>query len=79
MVDTVAVSDQGVRHAAQIEQAIPVGIVARRREISGPSTIPHARATSEVTCANPEHFADPEPDRLKIFIDDGHLFRGPAD
>jgi hypothetical protein len=30
MVDTVAISDQSVSHAAEIEQAIPVGMVARQ-------------------------------------------------
>ena len=30
MIDAIGVADQGIRHAAQVKQAIPVGIIARQ-------------------------------------------------
>jgi len=79
MIDAVAISHQSIGNAAQIEQAIPVGIVAcqaRDFQSEHDSRAAHSNFCSQVREAGA---LDPSRTRpAQIFIDDDHLFSGPA-
>src|SRR5215469_9484545 len=79
MIDAVAVSHQSIGHAAQIEQAIPVGIVACQAgdfQSEHDSRAAHSHLRGQVCEAGA---LDPPRTRpAQIFIDDDHLFFGPA-
>ena len=79
MIDAVAVSHQSIGHAAQIEQAIPVGIVAcqaRDFQTKHDSRAAHSHFRGQVCEAGA---LDPSRTRpAQIFIDDDHLLFGPA-
>src|SRR5579864_6224187 len=80
MVETVAVSDQRVGHTTQIQQTIPVCVVARQPRNLQPEhnadsaqshLTDHAREAGAVGHAGAGN--------AKIFIDDGDLLWGPAE
>src|SRR6516162_11689994 len=79
MIDAVAISHQSIGDATQIEQAIPVGIVAcqaRDFQSEHDSRAAHSNFCSQVREAGA---LDPSRTRpAQIFIDDDHLFSGPA-
>ena len=79
MVETVAVSDQRVGHAAEIEQAIPVGIVARhagdfQAEHDADVAEGHFRGQACEAGALGESGAR----HPQVFVNDDHLFFGPT-
>ena len=54
MIDAVGIADQGVGEAAEIEQAIPIGVVAREaRDFEAEHDADVASATSAVRRAKP--------------------------
>src|SRR6516165_11792097 len=79
MVEAIAVSDQSVGDAAEIEEAIPVGIVARD---TGDFEAEHDADMAE------GHFCDHACEagtlsesgagHAQVFVDDDHLFFGPT-
>jgi hypothetical protein len=79
MVDTIAVSDQSVGYAAQIEQAIPVSIVARQ---AGDFEAEHdSHMTQSDFCGHACESGTLHRSRTgetQISVDDDHLFLGPA-
>src|SRR6266516_5621459 len=63
MVDAVAVADQSLGDAAEIEQRYQSALLRATRETSSASTMPTwPSATSAAMRANPERSANPEPD-----------------
>src|SRR5580692_961704 len=79
MVDPIAVADQSVRHAAQIEQAIPVGIVARH---TGDFQAEHDAYMSQCNfrghVCEPRTFRPSRTGETEVFINDDHLFFCPT-
>src|SRR5215471_16845454 len=79
MIDVVAISHQSIGHAAQIEPAIPVGMVACQTgdfQTDYDSRAAHSNFGGQVREAGA---LDPSRTRpAQIFIDDDHLFSGPA-
>ena len=79
MIETVAVPDQSVRHAAEVQQPIPVCIVARQaRDFQSEHNAHSAQGDfadhpCEAGAVGGTGAGDPE-----IFIDDGDLLWGPT-
>src|SRR5258708_280332 len=78
MIDPVAISNQRIRHAAQIEQTIPVGVVARETgdfesEHDAHVAQRHFRGHAGESGALHRSGAG----KAKVFINDDHLFLGP--
>ena len=79
MVEAVAVSDQRIGDAAEIEQAIPVGIVARH---TGDFQGEHdARVTERHFCGHAREsgaLGESGARHAQVLINDDHLFLGPT-
>ena len=77
MVETVAISDQSVGHAAQIEQAIPIGIVARQAGDFETEQDSHmAENNFGGHMCEPGTLHNAGTGETKIFVNDDHLFFG---
>src|ERR1700757_4098644 len=80
MVDAVAVSDQSVGHAAEIEQTIPVGIIASQ---TGDFEAEHdSHVTQSNLCSHarePGTLDGSRAGQAKVFVNDDHLFLGPTE
>src|SRR5271157_6171401 len=80
MVDAVAISDQGVGDAAEIEQAIPVGIVARN---AGDFEAEHDAGVAERYfrghACEPGTLGESGAGQAQVFVDGDHLFLGPTE
>src|ERR1700751_2042792 len=79
MIHTIAVSDQSVGDAAQIEQAIPVGIVAR--QAGDFEAEDDAHMTQSDFCGHACESGTLHRSRTgetQILVDDDDLFLGPA-
>ena len=79
MIDAVAIADQRVGHAAEIEQAIPVGIIARQAGDFQSEHDAHA-AESDIggEACEPGALSPSRTRKTQVFVDDGHLFPCPA-
>ena len=79
MIDAVAIADQRVGHAAEIEQAIPVGIIAGQAGDFQSEHDAHAAESDfrgeacEAGALGPSGTG-----KAQVFVDDGHLFLSPA-
>ena len=79
MIDAVAVSDQSVGHAAQIEEAIPVGIIARQAgDFQSEHDAHAAEADFGGEASEPGALGPSRTRQTQIFVDDHDLFFGPA-
>src|SRR5439155_12250732 len=80
MVKAVAVSDQSVSDAAEIEQAIPVGIIAGH---PGDFEAEHDANVAERHfrghAGEPGALGESGAGHTEIFVDDDHLFLGPTE
>jgi len=80
MVEAIAVSDQRVGDAAEIEQAIPVGIVARH---AGDFEAEHDAGVAESHfrghAGEPGALGESGAGHSQVFVDDNHLFLGPTE
>ncbi len=79
MIEAVAVSDQSVGDAAEIEQAVPVGIVARH---AGDFEAEHDADVAEGyfrgQAGEPGALGESGAGHAQVFVDDDHLFFGPT-
>src|SRR5262249_8220063 len=74
-----AFADQSVGHTAEIKQAIPVGIIARQAGDFQPEYDAHAAESDFRREASEPGALSPSGTRqTQIFVDDHHLFLGPA-
>ena len=79
MIDSVAVPDQSIRHAAQIEQAIPVGVVARQaRDLQTQHDAYMAECHFRRHAGESGALHRSGAGQAEIFIDHDHLFSGPS-
>ncbi len=79
MVNTVAIADQSVSDAAEIEQAIPVGIVTRH---AGDFQAEHDADVAERHfrghASEPGTLGESRAGHAQVFVNDHHLFFGPT-
>ena len=79
MVNAVAVSDQSVGDTAQIEQPIPVGIVARHTGYFQSEYDAHvAERHFGGHAREPRTLGKSGAGYAEVFVDDEHLFFGPT-
>ena len=79
MINSIAVSDQRVCHAAKIEQAIPIGVVARQTgdlESQYYAHVPQSHFRGHAGKSGALHRS--RAGKTKILINDDHLFLGPT-
>src|SRR5215831_3470308 len=80
VVDTVAVSDQRVGDATEIEQAIPVSVVARH---AGDFEAEHDADVAERHlgghACEPGTLGESGAGQTQVFVDDDHLLFGPTE
>src|ERR1700750_1612275 len=79
MIYSVAISDQRVGHAAKIEQAIPVGVVARQpRDFQSEhdAHVPQSHFRRHAGESGALHRA--RAGQAQVFVNHGHLFPGPS-
>ena len=80
MIDAVAIPDQGVGDAAEIEQAKPVGTVARH---AGDFEPEHDAGVAEAHFRNhacePRTLGESCARHAQIFVNDDHLIFGPTE
>src|SRR5262249_33145899 len=78
MVDAVGIADECVGRAAQIEQTIPIGVVARQaRNLQAED---YARAAASELCGHvskAESFGKPRAGDAEVLVDDAHLIGAP--
>src|SRR5215469_15911760 len=73
MVDAVAVSDKSVGDAAKVEQAIPVGIVARRaRDFEAEHDAHVAKRHFRGHACEPGTLGESGAGHTQVFVDDDH-------
>src|SRR5262249_47018960 len=79
MVEAIAIADQRIGDAAEIEQAIPAGIVARH---AGDFQGEHDAGVTERDLGGqarePGTLRESGAGHAQIFIDEDHLLRGPT-
>ena len=79
MVNPVAVAHQSVRDAAEIEEAIPVGIVARH---PGDFQTEHNAGVAECDfcgqACEPRTFGESRARHSQVFVNEDHLFFRPT-
>ena len=79
MIDPVAVADQRIGNAAQIEQAIPVGIVARQaRDFQSQHDADVAESHFRGHAGESGALRRSGAGQAQVFINDDHLFLGPS-
>ena len=80
MVDAVAISDQRVGDAAEIEQAIPVGIVARHPgDFEAEHDADVAEGHFRGHACEPGTLGESGAGQAQVLVDDDHLFLGPPE
>jgi hypothetical protein len=80
VIQTIAVADQSVGQAAEIEQAIPISIIAcetRDFESQDDADSPEGNFGSQANEAGP--FGDTRTGKTEVFINEDHLLFGPTE
>src|SRR2546425_2856743 len=79
MIETVGIADQGVRHGTQIEQAVPVGIVAcQTRDFEAQHNAYQSHRNGGNEAGKSGTLVSAGTGQAEIFVDDGDLFAWPA-
>ncbi len=80
MVDAVAVADQSLGDAAEIEQAIPIGIVAcHARDFQREHDADVAERNFRSHARKSRALGESGAGYTQVFVDDGHLLLGPTE
>src|SRR5580692_3385130 len=79
MVETVAIPDESIGDAAEIEEAVPVSIVARHaRDFQGEHDADVAERHFRGQACEAGTLRESGAGHTQVFVDDGHLFLGPT-